>query len=192
MIAIMARVNRASVPGRMGSFFGVIGYAAILCLVFSLVESQLILPAHLAHRRLRPKRGTPNPFVARWNALQSGLSTWLEQLGDRRYRGFLEHAIEWRYAVVVAAVGMLVLTSALFASGRMRYQFFPQVQGNVALSPGISATVGVNVKFEQAVPDSTSDILFEADLDGDGETDTIATTGLKSGDKAYLPLLSRD
>ncbi len=123
------------VPGRMGAFFGVIGYAAVLCLVFSLVESQLILPAHLAHRRLRPKRGGDgNAFVARWNRLQTNLGSGLERLGDGWYRDVLERAIDWRYAVVAGAVGVLVLTSALFASGRMRYQFFPQVQGNVAFA----------------------------------------------------------
>jgi multidrug efflux pump subunit AcrB len=47
------------------------------------------------------------------------------------YRGLLEGAIEWRYAVIVGAVGVLVLTAAVFASGRLRYQFFPQVPGDI-------------------------------------------------------------
>jgi multidrug efflux pump subunit AcrB len=122
------------VPGRMGSFFGVIGLTAILCLVFSLVESQLILPSHLAHRRLKPKRGEPNVLVAHWTALQNRMVGWLDRMGSVRYRNVLEGAIEWRYAVVTAAIGVLVLSSALFASGRLRYQFFPQVAGNVAFA----------------------------------------------------------
>ena len=120
------------VPGRMGDFFGVIGLTAILCLVFSLLESQLILPAHLAHRRLTPKAGKPNAFVAHWSGFQSRMANWLERLGNVKYRELLDSAIEWRYAVVVGAVGVLVLAAAVFQSGRLRYQFFPQVAGNIA------------------------------------------------------------
>jgi len=121
------------VPGRMGSFFGVIGQTAILTLAFSLVESQLILPAHLAHRRVTPKGVVSgNPFVRRWTAFQDRMIAWLDRLGSVHYRGAIERAIEWRYAVVAACVAVLILTAALFASGRLRYQFFPQVAGNIA------------------------------------------------------------
>jgi multidrug efflux pump subunit AcrB len=120
------------VPGRMGGFFGVIGYAAILCLIFSLIESQLILPAHLAHRRITAKSGASNAFVRRWTDFQNRMVEWLERLGEIHFRKLLDSAIEWRYAVVVGAVGVLVLSAALMASGRLRYQFFPQVEGNIA------------------------------------------------------------
>ena len=120
------------VPGRMGDFFGVIGQTAILCLVFSLIESQLILPAHLAHRRIKPRKDEPNVFVRRWSAFQGRMVKGLDHLGDVTYRRLLDGAIDWRYAVVTAAVGVLVLSAALFASGRLRYQFFPQVSGNIA------------------------------------------------------------
>ena len=132
MTSMAAFLPIIMVPGRMGDFFGVIGKTAILCLVFSLIESQLILPAHLAHRRSSPKHGEPNAFVARWSAFQNGMSDWLRRLGEVRYRRVLREAIEWRYAVVVGAVGILVLSAALFQSGRLRYQFFPQVPGNIA------------------------------------------------------------
>ena len=37
--------------GRIGDFFSVIGYVVIIALVFSIIESQLILPVHLRHRK---------------------------------------------------------------------------------------------------------------------------------------------
>jgi multidrug efflux pump subunit AcrB len=132
MTSMAAFIPIILVPGRMGGFFGVIGQAAILCLAFSLIESQLVLPAHLAHRRSSPKHGRPNAFVARWTAFQNKMVDWLDRLANVRYRGLLESAIEWRYAVVAAAIGVLILSAALFASGRLRYQFFPQVSGNIA------------------------------------------------------------
>ena len=42
------------VPGMMGKFFGVMPLIVIPCLLFSLVESLSILPAHLAHLKERP------------------------------------------------------------------------------------------------------------------------------------------
>lgn len=121
------------VPGRMADFFGVIGKVAILALAFSLIESQLILPAHLAHRRRTPKGVvSKNAFVRRWTRFQDRMIAWLDRLGNVHYRRLLEGGIEWRHAVVAGCVGILILTVALFQSGRLRYQFFPQVAGNIA------------------------------------------------------------
>jgi len=120
------------VEGRMADFIGVVGKVAILTLAFSLIESQLVLPAHLAHRKIAPRGAAPaNEFVRRWLAFQDRTIGWLEQLGNVHYRRAIEQAIEWRYAVVTACVGVLLLTTALMASGRLRYQFFPQVSGNI-------------------------------------------------------------
>ena len=38
-----------------------IGYVVVLCLIFSLIESKLILPAHLAHMKIQP--GKPTGFM---------------------------------------------------------------------------------------------------------------------------------
>ena len=119
------------VPGNMGSFFGVIGFAAIICLVFSLIESQLILPSHLAHRRISSKHGQPNPVVARWQKFQQAMADGLQRVARQGYGRLLERAIDWRYATCAAALGVLILTAALFESGRMRYQFFPPVEGDM-------------------------------------------------------------
>ena len=37
--------------GQMGSFFNAIGGVVVFCLIASLIESQLILPGHIAHRK---------------------------------------------------------------------------------------------------------------------------------------------
>ena len=134
------------VPGPMGRFFGVIGLTAILCLMFSLLESQLVLPAHLAHRRASSRGGGPNRLVAIWQSLQGTLGDGLERFGSETYRRFIERAIEFRYVVLACAVGVLLVSVALFASGRLRYQFFPAVEGDIVyatltMPPGTPAEV---------------------------------------------------
>ncbi len=131
MTTVAAFLPLILVPGPMGQFFGVIGYVAILCLMFSLIESQLILPSHLAHRRTRSKSGAPNAFVARWQSFQGSMSGGLERVAKNGYGRLLDSALEWRYVTLSAAVGVLILTTALFTSGRMRYQFFPPVEGDM-------------------------------------------------------------
>ncbi len=119
------------VPGRMGQFFSFLGYTAILCLLFSLIESQWILPAHLAHRRTESRGGSPNRLVAVWQSFQGMMSQGLERFARETYGRALGVTMEWRYATLAGALGILILTLALFASGRLRYQFFPAVEGDI-------------------------------------------------------------
>jgi multidrug efflux pump subunit AcrB len=44
-------------PGTMGQIFGVIATVVICCLIFSLVESQMILPAHLGNQNVESEVG---------------------------------------------------------------------------------------------------------------------------------------
>ncbi|MFK7898785.1 MAG: efflux RND transporter permease subunit [Myxococcota bacterium] len=132
LTSIAAFIPIIIVPGRMGAFFGTIGMGAIACLIFSLIESLLILPAHLAHRRVSESEGGSNAISRRWRKFQGALSDGLERLARVHYGGVLERAIEWRYASVAIAIGVLIMTAGLGASGRLRYQFFPQVEGDVA------------------------------------------------------------
>ena len=118
------------VPGRMGKMFAIIGATVIVCLLFSLLESQLILPAHLAHRRTRSRRASSNTMVRGWSSFQDGMAMRLEHFASDIYRPFLERALEWRYLTVAIGIGVLILTASLFTSGRMAFQFFPPVEGN--------------------------------------------------------------
>ncbi len=136
-------------PGHMGRFFSYIGYTAILCLVFSLVESQLVLPSHLAHRRIRSKRGEPNAFVARWLRFQGAMSGGLERLAKRGYGEALKTVIDYRYVAAATAIGVLILTSALFSSGRMRYQFFPAVDGDIIFAT-LTMSQGIPLESTEA------------------------------------------
>lgn len=130
MTTVAAFIPLVIVPGRMGEFFGWLGLTAIICLFFSLVESQLILPAHLAHRRTGSRRGAPNRLVAAWVRFQGAMAGGLERFGRETYGRALARAMEWRYVTAAVAIGAVILTVALFASGRMRYQFFPAVEGD--------------------------------------------------------------
>jgi multidrug efflux pump subunit AcrB len=117
-----------SIPGPIGGFYRPLGYTVLLALMFSLVESQLILPSHLAHRSVERTRGN-NPIVNRWLALQERISGALEALAQNLYLPAITRVLQWRYLTIATGLVALAITVALFVSGRMQFQFFPSVEG---------------------------------------------------------------
>ena len=71
------------VSGRMGNVLGQIAAAVILCLIFSLVESKLILPAHLAH--IDVHRKPSNPISRAWSRFQGLFSNGLSLFVGKVY-----------------------------------------------------------------------------------------------------------
>jgi len=113
--------------GRMAGFFSVVGYVVVIALVFSIIESQLILPSHLAHRN----HSEPNKGLAmKWNQLQGKLSNWLENLANHHYRPLLKSAVDNRYITGSIGLGVLILAVALIGSGRVLFTFFPAIEGD--------------------------------------------------------------
>jgi len=75
----------SQVSGRMGQAFGKIAIVVMLCLLFSIVESKLILPAHLHHVKIRRKPS--NPVSRLWAAFQGGIDKMLQWFVRRVYIG---------------------------------------------------------------------------------------------------------
>jgi len=127
LTTIAAFLPLVLVDSRLSDFFAVIGYVVIISLVMSIVESQLILPAHLAHRVNRPPS---TYFSQRWNQFQGYLAGRLERFAKNTYQGAVRFTIHWRYATASIGLGVLVLAVTLIASGRVIFGFFPAVEGN--------------------------------------------------------------
>ena len=115
------------VRGAMTEFFGSIGIVVIVALVFSIVESQLILPAHLAHRKRTQSQQGLGHF---WNGIQGRMADGLEAVAVRYYLPMVGRAIEWRYVTAAVGLGVLILALALIASGRVTFGFFPAIEGD--------------------------------------------------------------
>jgi multidrug efflux pump subunit AcrB len=112
------------VTGISGQFFAAIGWVVILCLTFSLIESKLILPAHLAHMKVKHyEKDTHNVFIR----FQRFFSEGLHHVIDDHYAPFLSKAIEHRYLTLSVFVSMLILSIGLLAGGVLRFVFFPDL-----------------------------------------------------------------
>ena len=111
------------VPGMMGKIFRVIPLIVIPCLLFSLLESLNILPAHLSHI---PKRVRSGP----WHRFQSMFARGLKRFAQKVYIPVLEAALRWRYLTASMGVGIMLVTLGMVLSGRPVFQFFPSIEAD--------------------------------------------------------------
>jgi multidrug efflux pump subunit AcrB len=110
------------VSGIQGQFFAAIGWVVVLCLLMSLVESKLILPAHLAHMRVKTyEADTSNRFVR----FQRGFSDNLYKLVDNFYLPSLKVMLRHRYLALAGFITVLILSVGLLVGGFLRVVFFP-------------------------------------------------------------------
>ncbi|GGW95535.1 efflux RND transporter permease subunit [Alteromonas halophila] len=128
------------VSGPFGVIWKTIGLVVIICLVFSLIESKLILPAHLVHMKLKPY----DPEKAnRFQRFRDIFSEGIKGFIQNRYAPFLKRAVQNRYLTLSVFFAMLILTVGLFGGGLVRFVFFPTIpsdfmMANVELEPGSS------------------------------------------------------
>ena len=129
------------IGGIFGPFFEAISVVVILCLMFSLVESKLILPAHLVHARIpdideddlfNPQREiglferVPRFFLKIQRHVQRGLHKLIHEY----YRPLLSAAIDNRGITVAIFIAVLILTAGVVASGIVRQVMVPEVESD--------------------------------------------------------------
>ncbi|WP_417356036.1 efflux RND transporter permease subunit [Gallaecimonas pentaromativorans] len=128
------------VTGFMGAIFEAIGVVVILCLVFSLIESKFILPAHLKHVRISHGE-SKNPLVR----LKARFNRGFDNMVLNYYRPALNWCLRYRYITVSVFIAMMILVAGLVASGNVRFVFFPNipsdfVQGRLEMVSGTAST----------------------------------------------------
>ena len=124
LTTIAAFIPILMISGFMGKFFSAIGWVVTLCLVFSVVESKLILPAHLAHMKVK-KYGedTHNGLIRFQRFFSEGLHTFV----DKYYSPFLANCLQRRYLTLSVFISLLILSLGLLAGGVLRSVFFPDI-----------------------------------------------------------------
>lgn len=156
------------VGGQVAPFFESIGMVVILCLLFSLTESKLILPAHLAHSRLADRERKPNLLTR----FQDAVAVKLDRFINTSYRNFLEKSLHNRYTTVSVFMAMMVLAVGLIVGNIVRFEFFPNVPSDfietrLVMNDGVSYEERdlALTKIEQAVLSLNEDFPEEKPID---------------------------
>ena len=141
-----------AVPGVMGKFFRVVPIVVIAVLMISLVESLLILPAHLAHPMPWWLRVVLSPYLWLMRIIgKLNMPTRLQHHIQHTYVPVLEKALQWRYFTIVAGVAILVATLG-YVAGRMGFTFLPKVEGDL-ITAHLKMPVGTPVTHTQKIAD---------------------------------------
>ena len=130
LTTIAAFLPLSQVTGRMGNVFGQMAVAVVLCLIFSLIESKIILPSHLAHIDVHKK--PTNPISRRWARFQGSISNGLIWYIKNVYQPSLRWLFPHRYMVTAIFVAILIIVVGLLPSKRLRFVFFPDIQKDSA------------------------------------------------------------
>lgn len=122
MIAFLPTMLMSEGFARVGTH---IGPVVILCLLFSLIETKLILPAHL--RNLRVDRPASHGFLGAIERLQGYCSAGMLRFASGPYRRFLQSCLKHRYITIASFLAILIVSIALIPAGVVRFVFFPNV-----------------------------------------------------------------
>ncbi len=112
----------AFMAGNRGPIFSQIPLIVIPVLLFSLIESKLILPAHLKHIRVGAAKhhGALLTF-------QRKFARGFEQGILKYYQPVLAACLKHKAATLIAFVGLLACILFSLSLGHMRYTFFPRI-----------------------------------------------------------------
>lgn len=115
------------VEGVRGAIFAQIPAIVIPVLMFSWVESKLILPAHLRHVRV-----THQQELNSLSRLQRRVADGLEYFVKHYYQPLLVKSLKQRYLTLAIFIAVSFVVVSFAASGRYAFTFFPRVESETA------------------------------------------------------------
>nr|VFJ64386.1 MAG: Multidrug efflux pump subunit AcrB [Candidatus Kentron sp. FW] len=131
------------VEGERSTMFGPGAIVVILVLLFSLVGSKLILPAHMKHVRVPVDNDPSRNRLAR---IQGRVADSLMWSIRTFYQPLLVRALENRFLTLSLFVGISFVLISFFFSGRYAFVFFPSAEGeqvwvNLTMPAGTPAKI---------------------------------------------------
>ncbi|WP_411359951.1 efflux RND transporter permease subunit [Pseudidiomarina sp. YC-516-91] len=140
LTTMVAFIPMLMVDGGMGAIWESIAWVVILCLAFSLVESKLILPAHIA--AMKYSKGG-NEKQNGFQRVRNKISSSLQRFVHGYYRPFLAKCLHYRYTTLASFLALFILMIGLISGGVVRWVFFPNIPSDfirtsIEMQPGSS------------------------------------------------------
>lgn len=157
LTTIVAFIPVMLIPGPRGAIFRSIPAVVIPVLLFSLIESKLILPAHLKHMKQAKDK------VGKWNWLfrvQQKVANGMEWFTAKIYQPFLERCLVNRFIALATFVVILMISMAWWKSGRIRYVWFPRIASEY-LTVRLDMPIGTPFDVTQGHIDRMEAAAFE-------------------------------
>lgn len=153
--------------GRWGEFARQIPPVVAPVLLFSLIESKLILPSHLKH--VRVNNLSTNGFAGFQARVAAGLEWFIEKV----YSPTLKLAVNNRLSVLALFVTMAVLMAGYCIGGRMEFVAFPKVDRNrisMMLTLPTSTSLETTTRYMERITSALDQVREEFVDPGSGES----------------------
>ena len=121
LTTIIAFVPWVMIDGSTSEFTRHITWVVITALFFSLVESLLILPAHLSHLKPRQKVGAFGKF-------QKKIAGGIVSFAENHYRGMGKWSVDNRYLTFAVFIAIFMTAMTLFSAGFVKKGFDPDFE----------------------------------------------------------------
>ena len=167
-----------------------ITYVVIFALTFSLIESFLILPAHLSH--MKPVSDT-NAF----NRFQQKIADSMIWFSNAFYRPLISMSIRFRWATIITFFGFFMVAISLLSQGWVRSAFIPDVEApfiNVNVTPREGTPYARNLEVYDILEAAAEELKAEvrAEEDGNELIESIFVFASEGGSGAFLTLNDGD
>ena len=133
---ILAFLPWLFVSGSTSEFTRHITWVVILALIFSLIESLLILPSHLSTMK-------PRHNLKRFGKFQKRIADSILNFAQNHYRKIGNWAVDHRYLTASIFLGLMVIGFGLFGTGWVKKSFMPDIE---------SDQIEVNVVMPEGAP----------------------------------------
>ncbi len=150
---VVAFVPLAYVGGIMGKFIAILPTVVIACLLISLVECLILLPAHLSELPdPNANKNKQSVFHKAGETVHRRVKKAMDWFVEKLYVPFLKKTLQWRYVAFSTAVALLFSTVGLVMGGLLKFEVFPEVDGFV---------VNANVEFPSGTPQEVTERAVE-------------------------------
>ena len=151
MTTVVAFLPLAMVEGTMGKFMFNVPVVVIAILLFSLVESLLILPSHLATMKSIGEQQADRSARG-WGRLKERIDDGMRAFVAGPYRRSLDFALGHRPVVIALAVATMIITGGFVAGGHIQFTFMPKVDAD-NLVAALTLPQGTTVEDAQRAVD---------------------------------------
>ncbi len=138
LTTVAAFTPMLGLSGVSGKIWPNIPWVVIPALLFSLLQTKFVMPAHLSllapHREEKPR----NPIFRLQRYVADGLEWFVRHI----YQPALGFSLRWHYATVAVFIALFVLTVGVVGGNWIKFKFFPEVEGDI-LSSKIELAQGV-------------------------------------------------
>ncbi|HAG40060.1 MAG TPA: acriflavine resistance protein B, partial [Pseudoalteromonas sp.] len=141
LTTVAAFLPLAFIEGARGALFAQIPVVVIPVLLFSLIESKFVLPAHLKYIKLRNQKTKSSKL----EVLQQRFADGFESAILKYYQPILAKALRYKLATVSLFVGVFFIILTLITSGWTKFVFFPRIPSETVR---VTLTLPTGTPFE--------------------------------------------